>query len=316
MQFMALDRHLGKWVYLSISGNILATFSRDNSVMLWEILVPEHFVREPWKLPRFLPKSNMSIIGPKYGISCGRIWPNKANHLQQKLVCLTQSGINQTMFLSNSTHHTIEWHSFPKHKVRNMTLVVSDNLYDQKEELEQNVKYTTIRSTDYMFLPNEKIQEVKLLCLSNKELQESFGIVPEIYSKLQLDLNMMSIFTKVYRDDLYIICSRRRQLLISVNGQHFRIVGPFKNKLRGHVTAVTFYANVFVIGFDSGHFSVFFTKGSFDLMTMDFEEPHFKSQTNEAIKDIDIAPGGNREEVCFLITTCESVQLYVISKAY
>jgi WD40 repeat protein len=47
---MNLDQHSVPGVYLSLIGNSLATFSRDNTVTLWEISVPDHF---RYNIPNF-----------------------------------------------------------------------------------------------------------------------------------------------------------------------------------------------------------------------------------------------------------------------
>ena len=180
-------------------------------------------------------------------------------------------------------------------------------------------KYVPIRSYDHLFMKNDKPKkDVKMKPLSTLHLYKTFGIERgEDYSNYHLNLATVTALVKLFRDDLYVIVNRRRQLLISLDGLYYRICGPFKNEYRGHVTAVHFYGNVFVIGFDSGHFSVFFTKGPFDLMSLDLEKrPNFEGQVcTDQITDIDIAPGRfDTEEVHVALATRESVHFFVIKK--
>ena len=95
IESIKLARHGKNVAYISICGNILCTIGRDSSISIWEFSAPSHFVKEAWKLPRFLPIRE--VIGPPHGIAYGRIWPNKMAFWQKKLVVLTGSGMNQTM---------------------------------------------------------------------------------------------------------------------------------------------------------------------------------------------------------------------------
>merc|ERR1712038_1999781 len=96
-------------------------------------------------------------------------------------------------------------------------------------------------------------KDVKMKPLSSLHLYHTFGIEPEAekddFSSYKLNLSNVTALVKSFRDDLYVIVNRRRQLLISLDGIYYRICGPFKNEYRGHVTAVHFYGNVFVMGF-------------------------------------------------------------------
>ena len=300
-------------------GNVLATFSRDNRVCLWDVVAPKHFPKEAWKLPRFLPMRELN--GPQSSLCVGRIWPNKITFWQQKLVSLNRNGFNQTKFVSldqiQGQNNTLPmqprntdriWTCVPNHCSK-MT-IITDLRSDEKPTKEKRI--VTITSTDDFHRQNH-IKKQKFLSLSTQDLYETFGLVREQYNKQQLDLNLVTIFTKVFRDDFYVLLNRRRQLLISTDGCNFRIYGPFRNERKGHITAMTFYANVFVMGFDSGHFWVFFSKGPFDLMCTNLEEnPHFEGSVQDTICDIDISPGTN-VEIRVAVATSESVKLFVIT---
>ena len=186
-------------------------------------------------------------------------------------------------------------------------------------------KCVTIRSYDHLFMKHDEVpkKDLKMKLLSSLHLYQTFGIELERsgdqkdYSSYRLNLSNVTALVKFFRDDLYVIVNRRRQLLISLDGIYYRICGPFKNEYRGHVTAVHFYGNVFVMGFDSGHFSVFFTKGGpFDLMSLDLgkSRPNFEGQVCiDQIIDIDIAPGRlDTGEVHVALATHEAIHLIVI----
>ena len=210
------------------------------------------------------------------------------------------------------------------------TLSVTDNkkVEDANHSFAEKTKTkcVTIRSYDHLFMKNDEVpkKDVKMKPLSSLHLYHTFGIEPEAekddFSSYKLNLSNVTALVKSFRDDLYVIVNRRRQLLISLDGIYYRICGPFKNEYRGHVTAVHFYGNVFVMGFDSGHFSVFFTQGPFDLMSLDLEKcrPNFEGQVCiDQIKDIDIAPGIEFDndvdaEVHVSLATHEAVYLIVI----
>ena len=116
--------------YISICGNILCTIGRDSSISLWEFSAPSHFVKEAWKLPRFLPIRE--VIGPPHGIAYGRIWPNKMAFWQKKLVVLTGNGLNQTMIfprmnrddpmLPQQQQREPRWEAIPVNKAGKMRL--------------------------------------------------------------------------------------------------------------------------------------------------------------------------------------------------
>ena len=73
----------------------------------------------------------------------------------------------------------------------------------------------------------------------------------------------------------------------------------------GHVTCVTYFANVFAIGFATGDIWLFFIKSPLDFHNLDFEEPNVTLKTgNNPITNLTIGLGLSKEET-ILISSCE-----------
>ena len=85
-----------------------------------------------------------------------------------------------------------------------------------------------------------------------------------------LDLTQTK-FAKIFHDDLFVICTKNRQICLSVDGVHFKICGPFKNATLGHVSCVLYYANIFCLGFTCGTIYAYFTKDPIDLLQKNLE---------------------------------------------
>ena len=162
-------------------------------------------------------------------------------------------------------------------------------------------KNVTINNGD---LFNAKTKKMSIL--PRKKLFECLGVVPEQGKKIDLSTNVF--WAKIFHDDLFIILTKRRQLLISIDGNNFSEYGPFKDKEKGHVTCVTYYANVFAMGFSSGDIWLFFIRGTLDFYSMDFDKPNVTFKVGEIpgpITSIDINLGLAKEEI-ILICSCDN----------
>ena len=93
----ALDitEHNSPFVQVQLLGHILATFSHDNSIVLWDIQIPERYPKVPKKLPRFLPRATLK--GPESMLLMGALWPNKFGFWMKKLVVMTKTGKTQVL---------------------------------------------------------------------------------------------------------------------------------------------------------------------------------------------------------------------------
>ena len=71
------------------------------------------------------------------------------------------------------------------------------------------------------------------------------------------------------------------------------------------MTCVTYFANVFAIGFASGDIWLFFIKSPLDFHNLDSEEPNVTLKTgNNPITNLTIGLGLSKEET-ILISSCE-----------
>ena len=147
-------------------------------------------------------------------------------------------------------------------------------------------------------------KSIRLNCLPFEDLCHVLGVVPEKDKKL--DLSNLLFWGKIYADDIFVLLTIRRQLLISIDGVHFKAVGPFRDASKGHLTTVHFFANVFAMGFTSGHIYLYTIHNPIDLLSMDFEAPKVILETgHNQIVGIDIGPGIEPGTLC-LIATCEN----------
>ena len=97
-------------------------------------------------------------------------------------------------------------------------------------------------------LPEESVKISKMFKISSSLPQK-------------IDLTQDVIWAKIFDDNLFVILNKKRQLLISTDGTNFSTYGPLKDFRKGHVTCVTYFANVFATGFSTGEVWLFFTKG-------------------------------------------------------
>ena len=144
----------------------------------------------------------------------------------------------------------------------------------------------------------------KLACLPSEDLYHCLGVIPEKNKKL--DLSGLLNWGKIFGDDLFFLLTRRRQLLLSTDGVHFKAVGPFKDDQRGHLSTLHYFANILALGFTCGQISIHAIKNPIDIFTMDFETPEVILKAgNDQIIGIDIAPGVEPGTMN-LISSCEN----------
>jgi len=287
-EVMELAEHRNPHVQIKLLNKTLAIFSRENSINLWDIMVPSHYVKTPKKLPRFVPK--MSLRGPD---SCplfeGILWPNRVAYGWRKFIVMTRSGKSKVL------HNTGPYSWQPvRGSDQDMTLVIP-----RKEEQEQETcKNVSISSGDLFHT-----ETVKMSSLPTKKLFECFGIQSEKGKRIDLFTNVF--WAKIFHDDLFVILTKKRQLLLSIDGINFSACGPMKDLNKGHVTCVTYFANVFAIGFATGDIWLFFIKSPLDFHNLDFEEPNVTLKTgNNPITNLTIGLGLSKEET-ILISSCE-----------
>ena len=84
-------------------------------------------------------------------------------------------------------------------------------------------------------LPEESVEISKMIKISSSLPQK-------------IDLTQDVIWAKIFDDNLFVILNKKRQLLISTDGTNFSTYGPLKDFRKGHVTCVTYFANVFATG--------------------------------------------------------------------
>ena len=159
---------------------------------------------------------------------------------------------------------------------------------------------------------------VKCVAMKNvdhKELLQLLGYLPEGYSGTQIDLKTTTNFAKIYHDDLFVLITKLRQILISVDGVHFKICGPFRTSKRGHVTSVTYYSNIFVLGFACGTLNIYFTKDPIDLLSVDFDKPGVTLKADIwPLISIDVKMGIQNQTVILAVCSESDIQKFTIKK--
>jgi len=278
-EVMMLAEHGDPHVHVTVRNKVLAIFCRDNSINLWNITVPDHFPRTPGKLPRFIPKC--SLRGPD---SCplfvGTLCQNKFFFDERKIVLITRLGKARNMFDKSP----FTWRP-TRGRDQEMALVVP-----REEKAEQEIcKNVSINYGD-----PSRSQSVFMSSLPRKKLLEYFGITTETG---RIDMAAHVLWAKIFHDDLFVILTKKYQLLISIDGNYFSACGPFNDVGKGHVTSVTYFANVFVIGFATGQVWLFFVKGPLDFHNLDFNQPNVALKAgNEPITSLDLGLGLSKEE--------------------
>ena len=120
----------------------------------------------------------------------------------------------------------------------------------------------------------------------------------------KIDLTQDVIWAKIFDDNFL---NKKRQLLISTDGTNFSTYGPLKDFKKGHVTCVTYFANVFATGFSTGEVWLFFTKGPHDFHILDFDKPNVALKAGfDPITSLTLGLGLSKEET-ILIAGSEKV---------
>ena len=131
--------------------------------------------------------------------------------------------------------------------------------------------------------------------------------LPRKKSNQKIDLTQDVIWAKIFDDNLFVILNKKRQLLISTDGTNFSTYGPLKDFRIGHVTCVTYFANVFATGFSTGEVWLFFTKGPHDFHILDFDKPNVALKAGfDPITSLTLGLGLSKEET-ILIAGSEKV---------
>ena len=104
-------------------------------------------------------------------------------------------------------------------------------------------------------LPEESVEISKMFKISRPPS------LPRKKPNQKIDLTQDVIWAKIFDDNLFVILNKKRQLLISTDGTNFSTYGPLKDFRKGHVTCVTYFANIFATAFSTGDIWLFFTKG-------------------------------------------------------
>ena len=102
-------------------------------------------------------------------------------------------------------------------------------LYYRQQEQEQEIcKNVSISNGDLFHT-----ETVKMSSLPTKKLFECFGIQSEKGKRIDLFTNVF--WAKIFHDDLFVILTKKRQLLLSIDGINFSACGPMKDLNKGIV---------------------------------------------------------------------------------
>jgi hypothetical protein len=142
-------------------------------------------------------------------------------------------------------------------------------------------------------LPEESVKISKMFKISSS--------LPRKKSNQKIDLTQDVIWAKIFDDNLFVILNKKRQLLISTDGTNFSTYGPLKEFRKGHVTCVTYFANVFATGFSTGEVWLFFTKGPHDFHILDFDKPNVTLKAGfDPITSLTLGLGLSKEETILI----------------
>ena len=107
-------------------------------------------------------------------------------------------------------------------------------LYYRQQEQEQEIcKNVSISNGDLFHT-----ETVKMSSLPTKKLFECFGIRSEKGKRIDLFTNVF--WAKIFHDDLFVILTKKRQLLLSIDGINFSACGPMKDLNKGIVFSLWF----------------------------------------------------------------------------
>ena len=266
-----LAEHKNPHVQVKLLRETLVIFSRENTINLWEVKKPRHYR----KTPKFLPR--ICFRGPDHDpLFEGTLWPHHIWYGWRNFIVMTQSG---------------------------KTLILKENIWRPARDQEITPGFTPVISRqefDYdEHLPEESV-----------EISKMFKISPSLPRKKynqKIDLTQDVIWAKIFDDNLFVILNKKRQLLISTDGTDFSTYGPLKDFRKGHVTCVTYFANVFATGFSTGEVWLFFTKGPHDFHILDFDKPNVALKAGfDPITSLTLGLGLSKEET-ILIAGSEKV---------
>ena len=284
---LLLEEHNERWISLSLVGNSLATFSRDNTITLWDVVVPDHFEKNPWKLPRFIHRRN--FVGPNTILLFGNLWPNKMAFWMKKFVVMTRNGFTETM------HESQPWK--PSYLAYEGMVLVRPKLSS-----DDGKNLVVIGSGNHL-----RSKRITVKALSENDLFACLGRVPEKY-QYSLDLAASTLWSKLFHDNVFAILTKNRKLLLSIDGNFYRRCEITTENEK--ITAVTYYANVLILGFSAGKVVVYFTVDPIDLMTLDFDQPNLSLRVAiEPILHLDVGPGVNQGQVNVAVTCADEVHL-------
>lgn len=266
---LVLENHGNSYVTVKILGPLMAICGRNNLVVIYNISVPDHFERVVTKLPRFLPVH--TIQGPSEMLYTGTLWPNKLAFWLQKVVCVAQNGQAFTYSVGGATRtRRDQWDTFPN---RGLTLVRPKSGGDCDGKLVQIRSGHLGTSVDMMTEPCVK-------------LKQALGL---INMQQQIHFNTCVQWAKIFHDDLYVLLTAKRQMLLSVDGVFYR---TFALQNGQFATAVNYHANVLFVGTNSGFLMAYKTMDPVQLMVLDEQKTcwtrHFDVAA-EPIVDIDVA---------------------------
>jgi len=334
-EIMMLAEHRNPHVYVSLLNRVLAIFCRDNSINLWNITVPDHFPRNPGKLPRFIPKC--SLRGPD---SCplfvGTLCQNKFFFDERKIMLMTRLGKSRNMFDKSP----FTWRP-TRGRDQEMTLVMPRSLdakaptrplhenyfdslggnisisedfkslrIDLDNSREQEDEQEICKNVYINYGDSSRSQSVKMVSLPRKKLLECFGITAETG---RIDMATHVLWAKIFHDDLFVILTKKNQLLISIDGNNFSACEPFNDLEKGHVTSVTYFANVFAIGFATGQVWIFFVKGPLDFHYLDFNLPNVTLKAgDDPITSLDLGLGLSKEETVLVCSSEKNAYVFRI----
>ena len=100
-----------------------------------------------------------------------------------------------------------------------------------------------------------------------------------------------------------------------MDGVHFKICGPFKTSNRGHVTCVTYYSNIFILGFACGTLNIYFTKDPINLLSMDLDNPGVTLKADVwPLISIDVKVGIENQSIILAVCSESDIQKFTIKR--